>query len=622
MNALDAAKLLEVASEATPEQIETRFLELQAKLEDKIAKAPTPGLKVKYRESLAEITTAFETLTLAADSSTLPVLRRESESRGQKPETGSSSLPSAANRPPVAKRSAGREFALIGVIAVAVLGAGGWWVMKTRAENAEKERTAAAQKAATEEKAALEKKQAEDARVAKETADRNEKDRQEKLLTQLRTRMAELNVAYDAVMGTSQAADRELSDLKSQERDLGRDAKAEPSPALRAVSAQVGAQTLLVNWMRDRLPTHPAKLARVKAEELISSRVADDARVAVEAYAAGVTQLQSDLAAARKDFFTLSSSLKLSATPARVGYTLQDAYGRISRGQTPVELVDVPLGSATVSFQREGWPDLKQNVMIKRGESATASADLVGGALTVDSTPAQMAFVIEGQGQTVRGHTPAKFDELPVGAYAVTFQREGWADVKQNVSVGRGATAATRGEFSGGGQIKLTSTPAGAEVWSAGRKLGTTPLTLSEQGPGNVAFELRLDRYLPAQATGTLKSSGQLELATTLTHDKLTKEEAIADLQKRVAGTWKRSFTRVQFKGGGAAIGLHTSMTPTFFLKIVNIDPETQAVTSEYDGKVVDMGTFKVENGKLIWEVQGLMGLYNGTYDRVPDSDF
>src|SRR5262245_16621740 len=74
----DAAKLLELPADATPEQLEARFLQLRGRIEDKSAKAPTPGLKEKYRVSLAQVTEAFETLTLAADSSTLPVLRRES----------------------------------------------------------------------------------------------------------------------------------------------------------------------------------------------------------------------------------------------------------------------------------------------------------------------------------------------------------------------------------------------------------------------------------------------------------------------------------------------------------------------------------------------------------------
>ena len=59
MSPADAAKLLDLPADATPEQLEARFLDLRRKLEDKIAKAPTPGLQAKYRGSLAVITAAF-----------------------------------------------------------------------------------------------------------------------------------------------------------------------------------------------------------------------------------------------------------------------------------------------------------------------------------------------------------------------------------------------------------------------------------------------------------------------------------------------------------------------------------------------------------------------------------
>ena len=105
MTPAEAAALLEIAADSTLEQIEARFLELRRKLEDKIAKAPTPGLQAKYRASLAEITTAFETLTLAADSSTLPVLKREVTANlpggvSGKP-TQTTAAPSSAHAAPV-----------------------------------------------------------------------------------------------------------------------------------------------------------------------------------------------------------------------------------------------------------------------------------------------------------------------------------------------------------------------------------------------------------------------------------------------------------------------------------------------------------------------------------------
>lgn len=91
MTAAEAAKLLDLAPGTAPEQIEARFADLRAKLEDKVAKAPTPGLRDKYRSSLALVTSAFETLTLNADTDSLPSLRR-----------GSAATPSPARTPPPA----------------------------------------------------------------------------------------------------------------------------------------------------------------------------------------------------------------------------------------------------------------------------------------------------------------------------------------------------------------------------------------------------------------------------------------------------------------------------------------------------------------------------------------
>src|SRR6478609_8144812 len=134
MTPAEAAKLLEVAPDATPEQLEARFLDLRRKLEDKIAKAPTPGLQAKYRDTLAQITTAFETLTLAADSSSLPVLHKPSAvsdqpsagstapaghslGDGRSPRTAAPAVPAPA---PVAKKKSGnsKEFVFVALFAV------------------------------------------------------------------------------------------------------------------------------------------------------------------------------------------------------------------------------------------------------------------------------------------------------------------------------------------------------------------------------------------------------------------------------------------------------------------------------------------------------------------------
>src|SRR6478736_7601180 len=124
MSPVEAAKILDLPVDAAPEQIETRFNELRAKLEDKIAKAPTPGLKAKYRESLDDITAAFEALTLAADSSSLPIRNKQSAVSSQPAASGVGGVlpPRGASSPaPAPKKSGGKEFLIVAFIAVAVL---------------------------------------------------------------------------------------------------------------------------------------------------------------------------------------------------------------------------------------------------------------------------------------------------------------------------------------------------------------------------------------------------------------------------------------------------------------------------------------------------------------------
>jgi formylglycine-generating enzyme required for sulfatase activity len=75
----DARALLELPADATPDQVEQRFLELRKRLEEKIAGALTPTLRTRYEKSLAEITRAYETLVLAADGAELPVLTQTNE---------------------------------------------------------------------------------------------------------------------------------------------------------------------------------------------------------------------------------------------------------------------------------------------------------------------------------------------------------------------------------------------------------------------------------------------------------------------------------------------------------------------------------------------------------------
>ncbi len=396
MSPANAAKLLDLPADATPEQLEVRFLELRTKLEDKIAKAPTPGLKAKYRESLEETTTAFETLVLAADSSSLPVASKQSLGGGVpsprattpvgSPLAGGPDSPSGlrsqvSGLPPAKQtKSGGKEFLLVAVIAVLILAAGGWWVMNSRAENA---RTAEAHRLA------------EEIRGAAEARSKTERDQRERLLNQLRVRVAELNVGFDAFGRIESVADRDLSELRTQERDLLREAKGELSPALRLVSARTRAQDRYVAWLRDMLPSHPAKIARARTEQLLEAGEANEAATAVDAYAAALGRLKAEIEEARAAT-TVTGSLRIESNLPDTTWKLVDAFGLTMSGTTPAQLNQVAVGRANLVFSRPRWPDLRLETEVVRQKEATVSAEFVPAILTVNVQPADARVAVEG----------------------------------------------------------------------------------------------------------------------------------------------------------------------------------------------------------------------------------
>jgi flagellar basal body-associated protein FliL len=464
MSPADAAKLLDLPADTPPEQLEARFLELRRKFEDKIAKAPTPGLQAKYRESLAEITTAFEILTLAADSSSLPVTQKQgagSKEHGVSaggpvsapagsthvgsPLAGGPAAPGAASS---RRKSGSKEFIIVAVIAVLLLGAGGWFVMKTRADNAEAARVAAEMAA---------KKQADE---------QAELTRVNALKTSLRTKLAEIRVDWEARESELQDAERRTNELKSELRGL-RDA---PAAKKAELSAQVTAQELYTQWLKAFLLRHPAKIARARAEELLQAGAHDEAAKVVEEINAALQELTKDIDYRREYLFGTTASVRLESKPAGVAWTLTDTYGRSQTGVTPARVTDLPLthvakdgvpvapfesvkrgeftiGKIEIRFARKGWPDVTKSTTATDDTNELIQAEFPEGSVSVRSQPAGVPFVIsqvgDDRGWTATGRTPAKVDQVPVGRVRVELVRPGFANVSQVLEVAPGKVAET-----------------------------------------------------------------------------------------------------------------------------------------------------------------------------------
>ncbi len=456
MTIAEAARLLDLPPDSSPEQLETRFLELRAKLEDKIAKAPTPGLKEKYRASLADITTAFEQLTLAADSSDLPVLQRSAPAT---PTASTPASPSAAPRSdspappkPKPKTSGNREFAIVALIAVFLLGGGGWWVMKIRADNAEKTRVEA----------------------------------------DVRANQAEQKVRWEALEKELTSAERKLSELKADNRNT----KELSAPAVAELQARFAAQGDYVEWLQPYLSRQPAKTQLAKLDAFLSTKAMDDASSLSSELTQGLTKTEQEVASQKKSLLAVTSLVQISSDPSGLLYQGKDAYGRTIQGVTPYT-GELPLGTLSLEIfaPNEGWIDYDFKKPVRRGETLSVKAEFGRAVLQVDSSFSGLTYeVTNALGYKKRGSTPAELKDVPAGEVTVNIASpKGWTNFGEKVNLKPGQILPVKAMF-GQGTLQMESSFSGLtyEVTNAigYQKRGSTPFELKDVPSGEVFVKI------------------------------------------------------------------------------------------------------------------------------------
>jgi hypothetical protein len=175
--------------------------------------------------------------------------------------------------------------------------------------------------------------------------------------------------------------------------------------------------------------------------------------------------------------------------------------GELPPRTAPVTFRDLKLGRYPVTVSLPHHETAKLELDVRENETAdTGNLRLarIVGTLILTSEPGDANFevratntIILGPDAVRKGRTPATFNDIAPGDYSVTFTREGWQPHTETVSVGRDTTVRAACAFRTG-IVKLTTSPAGAAVTQAGVSLGVTPLTLVEQNPGEVTYELTL----------------------------------------------------------------------------------------------------------------------------------
>lgn len=451
-----AYEILGLKSDASEAERHETFRRLQAKLEDKLGKAPTPGLKEKYRASLLKLEQAIEVIELSSDGGDLPMLRPDydradndvdtevdaasapdSESSESKREQKSKSAPKVSQPRPVNSSGGNRKEILVGVLVVLlIIAAGaGWWFgyeAPRRLEVAE---------------------------LVEKAEGYEEKEKWDQALK-----------VYDralAVKSSARAAkdgwERVTNQLERIESEIKREQEREASELARNVERLLVAARM--DQSQEKWVDALAGYQKVKSMDAANAEANE-----------AVSRLEKLLEHAR-------GSVVVKTEPG--GATVR--LGGRGEDISPANYEDLKLGGYSVEVEKNGYDPLKKEVLVRKDQTSVLGPLRLSrseGALLIKSDPEGMEYVVlrvrsdvssDKEFESRKGRSPAVEADLPTGTYQVKIIRSGWPDYRRNVQVVRDKKVEVSTAFSQG-SVLVESDPTGVEVRSStGAFLGATP---------------------------------------------------------------------------------------------------------------------------------------------------
>jgi eukaryotic-like serine/threonine-protein kinase len=147
------------------------------------------------------------------------------------------------------------------------------------------------------------------------------------------------------------------------------------------------------------------------------------------------------------------------------------------------------------------------------GPVRVASSD---GALEIRSEPSGATVEIEGAAAQ-SGETPLKIDKLTPGTYQVRLRKRGYAPEARTIQISAGKRAAMTVQFTAiQGFLTVTSSPAGANVWIAGKDTGKVTPAQFTLDPGEHSIVVRKREYLDESTTLKLAAGASTDYSPSL----------------------------------------------------------------------------------------------------------
>lgn len=205
-----------------------------------------------------------------------------------------------------------------------------------------------------------------------------------------------------------------------------------------------------------------------------------------------------------------SGSLYILSDPTNTKVILDG----LERGTTPLTLNKLAAGTHILELDRAAYYDWKSTVDVPAGGTKTVSASLnpmpvsTTGWVYVSSSPGGASVTLDGAnyGQTP-GSGSLKLNTIAIGEHTVTLTLAGYQPYSTRVTVYANTVSEVSailqpsGPKAGVGEVSVTSTPAGANVFIDNNFVGITPLTLKAIPTGTHAIMVRLAGYQDYEIT-------------------------------------------------------------------------------------------------------------------------
>jgi hypothetical protein len=190
----------------------------------------------------------------------------------------------------------------------------------------------------------------------------------------------------------------------------------------------------------------------------------------------------------------------INSVPPGCEFELRDGDRVEKTGQAPMNF-EFPTGEYEVVFRHRGR-EKKVPLLVERGRENTAGVEFGTRIVKVRSIPPGAEIFCDGESM---GKTPRDIPMLE-GMHKLVARYAPWPDDSREIVIGEGEAEAVAIAFPTG-SVKITTKPAGAEVFAGDEKVGETTggaLLLEGMPPGEVAYTLKLAGYKPKQVKVTI----------------------------------------------------------------------------------------------------------------------